>query len=152
MCLSVLPPSLLTSLFFFFQGGPPRVFVSLAQHCHSGTGSMSSWNHPRSSRSVFFFFFSFSLPSLTCSLILYRIFVCHPYSCQPLFSPRESITLDCQLVCQSSCGLSFHSFLSRGLSSSMTCHLPTNCKTSGSPVFSKSPSNNFPFYHWGAYT
>lgn len=48
---------------------------------------------------------SLSLPSLTCSFILYRIFVYHPYSCQPLFSLRESITLDFWLVCQSYCGL-----------------------------------------------
>lgn len=125
-CLSVLPPrlapfpsrALFTSPFFsgWVRGGPLRLFVSLAQHCHSGYASMSSWNHHCISFS--------SLPSITCSLILYRIFVCHPYSCQPLFSLIESITLDCRLICQSSCGR---------LSFSMTCHPLPNCQTSGFP-------------------
>lgn len=165
--LSVLPPAWLPfppasprpSLPPFFLGesggggGPVGVFVSLAQHCHSGNGSMSSWNHHRSFLSLPA---SFSyLASLTCSLILYGIFVCHPYSCQPLFSLRESITLVCRLGCQASWGLFFYffiSFLSHRLSTSMTCHLPPNYQASGFPVFSMNPSNSFPLYHSGAYT
>lgn len=135
-------PSLPPLFSGWIRGGPLRLFVSLAQHCHSGNGSMSSWNHHCLSFSSF--------PSITCSLILYRIFVCHPYSCQPLFSLRESITLDCRLVCQSSCGLFLKNSFMRGrLLFSMTCHPLPNCQTSGFPG---SLQQFPPLYHWGAYT
>lgn len=45
-------------------GGPLRVFVSLAQRCHSGNGSIFSWNPHCSSLSLFLSLCFFLLPSL----------------------------------------------------------------------------------------
>lgn len=97
------PKAILNSHFFWASpgvgwGGSPW------GHCEPWSAlPLWEWVHVQlESPSLLSFSVSFaSLAYLMCGLILYRIFVCHPYSCQPFFSLRESLALDCLLEYQS---------------------------------------------------
>lgn len=84
-CLSLVSVYLL--FFWGSPGGPLKVFVRLAQNCHSGNWKWVHFQLESPSLPSHSVSFS-SLPTLTCSLILYRIFVWCTYRCQPLFSLR----------------------------------------------------------------
>lgn len=133
------PKALLNSLFSGqVRGGSPQ------GHCEPCSAlPLWEWVHVQlESPSVLSFCVSFaSLAYLMCSLILYRIFVFHPYSCQPLFSLRESLALDCLLDCQSAFVLFFFFFRSHALRL-VTFFLTAKLQIS-LPLFSVSPNYSF---------
>lgn len=112
LCLSVpprlsFPPAFPKALYYpFFQGeslGSPKC---LYEPCSALM--FWEWVHVQLDSPLllsFSLFLSPLFPSKLCSL--YRIFVYHPHSCQPLFSLRVSITLRLDIIYSASvCGLS----------------------------------------------